>query len=234
MGQEVGQKSAGSGLQAPMLAGADLRDRRDPRPVIRREIPYRGMVWSVQRDTFDLGEGGVVQREYLEHPGAVIAIPYREVQGRPQILLINQYRHPVGTFEWELPAGLLDVAGEPAQAAAARELAEEVDFVARRWDTLVDFYASPGGMNEALRVFLARDLSAVPAEQRHAREAEERDMPTRWVDLEDAVEAVLGGRVNNAGAVVGVLALSAARERDWATLRPADAPWPQHPSQMTR
>lgn len=113
MGQEVGQKSAGSGLQAPMLAGADLRDRRDPRPVIRREIPYRGMVWSVQRDTFDLGEGGVVQREYLEHPGAVIAIPYREVQGRPQILLINQYRHPVGTFEWELPAGLLDVAGSP-------------------------------------------------------------------------------------------------------------------------
>lgn len=230
----MAEQEPGSGLDAPTMAGADLADRRDPRPVTRREVPYRGMVWSVQRDTIDLGDAGIVQREYLEHPGAVIVIPYREVQGRPQILLINQYRHPVGTFEWELPAGLLDVAGEPAHVAAARELAEEVDLVADRWDTLVDFYASPGGMNEALRVFLARDLREVSAAQRHEREAEELDMPTRWVDLGEAVEAVLAGRINNAGAVVGVLALAAARERDWATLRPADVPWPQHPSQMSR
>lgn len=230
----MAEQGSGSGLDAPTLPGAELVDRRDPRPVTQREVPYAGMIWSVRRETIDLGDAGIVQREYLEHPGAVIAIPYREVDGRPQILLINQYRHPVGTFEWELPAGLLDVAGEPAHLAAARELAEEVDLVAASWDTLVDFYASPGGMNEALRVFLARDLQAVPPEQRHEREAEELGMPTRWVDLEEAVEAVLGGRVNNAGAVVGILALAAARARDWRTLRPADAPWPQHPSQMTR
>lgn len=218
-----------SGMDAPTLTAADLVDRRDPRRVTDREVPYRGMVWDVRRDTIDLGEAGIVQREYLEHPGAVVAVPYREVGGRPQALLISQYRHPVGTFEWELPAGLLDVAGEAPNVAIARELAEEADLVAQTWHVLADFYASPGGMNEALRIFLARDLSAVPTAERHQREAEELGMPTRWVDLEDAVQAALSGRINNAGAVVGVLALSAARERNWSTLRPADAPWPQHP-----
>ncbi len=220
---------ASTGLDAPTIGGAELADRHEPRPVTRRETPYRGMVWDVQRDTIDLGAAGIVRREYLEHPGAVIAIPYREVESRPQVLMINQYRHPVGTFEWELPAGLLDVRGEPAYLAAARELAEEVDLVAATWHVLADFYASPGGMNEALRIYLACDLSAVPASERHTRDAEELDMPTAWVDLDEAVMAALSGRINNAGAVVGVLALSAARDRGWSTLRPVDVSWPQHP-----
>nr|WP_040563133.1 NUDIX hydrolase [Kineosphaera limosa] len=216
------------------MPGHELVDRHDPRPVRRREVPFTGMVWAVQRDTFDLGEGGVVTREYLEHPGAVITAPYREVQGRPQLLFIQQYRHPVGTYEWELPAGLLDVAGEDPHAAAIRELAEEVDLTAAQWHVVADFYASPGGMNEALRIYLARDLAAVPPEQRHQREAEELGMPTAWVDLEDAVAAALSGRINNAGVVVGVLAVEAARARGFATLRAADVPWPQHPSNQAR
>ncbi len=224
----------GVGMGAATLPADGLHDRPDPRPVSQREVRYRGMVWDVHRDTVDLGAAGVVQREYLEHPGAVVAAPYREVGGRAQLLLINQYRHPVGTREWELPAGLLDVAGEDPWRAAARELGEEVDLAAETWHVVADFYASPGGMNEALRIYLARDLRPLPVAQRHERDAEELDMPTHWVDLEDAVAAALSGRINNAAAVIGVLAVDAARARDWSTLRPADTPWPQHPQHMSR
>lgn len=226
--------SAGSGLDAALLPAEQLADRRDPRPVTARETPYRGMIWDVRRDSVDLGAAGVVQREYLEHPGAVVIAPYREVDGRAQVLMISQYRHPVGTFEWELPAGLLDVDGEPPLGAAQRELAEEVDLTASTWHVLADFYGSPGGMNEALRIYLARDLAAVPVGQRHEREAEELGMPCYWVELADAVAAALDGRINNAAAVVGVLALEAAAARDWSTLRAGGAPWPQHPRYAPR
>lgn len=221
-------------LGAPTLGVEQLVDRRQPRPALRREVPYRGMIWDVQRDSFDLGDAGVVTREYLEHPGAVIIAPYREVGGRPQLLMIQQYRHPVGTYEWELPAGLLDVEGEDPHAAAVRELCEEVDLTAQTWHVVADFYASPGGMNEALRIYLARELAAVPQADQHEREAEELGMPTAWVDLEHAVAAALSGRINNPGAVVGSLAIEAARSRDFTTLRPADVPWPQHPRNQAR
>ena len=145
------------------------------------------------------------------------------------MLLIRQYRHPVQAFLWELPAGLLDVDGEPPHQAAARELAEEADLVADRWHTLVDWYNSPGGMNEAIRVYLARDLGEVPEADRHDRDGEELGMLTTWVDLTLARDAVLAGRIHNPTAVVGLLAAAAARDQGWDTLRPAAAPWPEHP-----
>jgi ADP-ribose pyrophosphatase len=208
-------------------AGEPLADLFAPRPVIRSELVHHGMVWDVVRDTVDLGPGGVVRREYLRHPGAVGVLALDE---RDRVLLLRQYRHPVRMQLWELPAGLLDVDGEEPLAAARRELAEEADLSAREWSVLLDWFNSPGGMDEALRVYLARDLSVVPHVDRHAREHEELDMVARWVPLDEARDAVLGGRLHNPTAVVGVLAACAARDQGWATLRPADAPWPEHPS----
>ena len=101
------------------------------------------------RDTVDLGEGGVVQREYVQHTGAVGILALDE-DGR--VLFVEQYRHPVGMTLWELPAGLLDVRGELPLRAAQRELAEEADLRAGRWDLLIDWFNSPGGMTEALRL----------------------------------------------------------------------------------
>jgi ADP-ribose pyrophosphatase len=199
-----------------------LADVPGPRPVTHTQTVYRGYVWDVVRDTVDLGAGGVVHREYLRHPGAV-AVLAMDDEGR--VALIHQYRHPVRMLLWELPAGLLDVAGEPPLEAARRELGEEADLQARRWDVLVDWFNSPGGMDEALRVYLARDLSEVPPDQRHVREAEEHGMPVRWTTLDDARDAILAGRVHNPTAVVGLLAACAARETGWTSLRPADTPW---------
>ena len=216
-------------LEALVVPGADLTDRLDRLPVLDTEVVFEGAVWDVRRDTVDLGDAGQVRREYVDHPGAFCIVALRESGGRDQVLLIQQYRHPVGAFEWELPAGLLDVAGEPPWVGAARELHEEADLAAGTWHVLIDYYGSPGGLSEALRVFLARDLTGVPRAERFTREGEEHGMPVCWVDLDEAHEAVLAGRVHNPGAVIGILTAHAARARDWAALRPRDAPWPEHP-----
>jgi 8-oxo-dGTP pyrophosphatase MutT (NUDIX family) len=214
-------------LGAPTARTAELVDRLERRPVEASERVFDGMIWHVVRDTVDLGDGGTVRREYVQHPGAVCIVA---LDDRDRVLLIQQYRHPVGAFEWELPAGLLDVPGEPPWEAAARELHEEADLEAARWDVLMDYYASPGGVSEALRIFLARDLSDVPHDDRHSREGEELGMPVRWVDLDEAHEAVLRGQLHNPGALIGILAAHAARARGWSALRPHDTGWPEHPA----
>jgi 8-oxo-dGDP phosphatase len=208
-------------------SGEPVQDLFAPREVLRHEAVYEGLVWDVVRDEVDLGEAGVVRREYVDHPGAVGVLA---LDGEGRVLVIRQYRHPVGMELWELPAGLLDVAGEGPLEAAGRELAEEADLRAGRWDVLVDWFNSPGGMTEALRLYLARDVRPVPEAERHVREAEEHGMPVRWVPLDELRDAVLTGRVHNPALVIGVLTACAARDQDWRPLRPADAPWPEHPA----
>jgi ADP-ribose pyrophosphatase len=129
----------------------------------------------------------------------------------------------VGRRLQELPAGLLDHPGEPALAAAQRELAEEAGLAAGSWHVLVDVLTTPGMSDEAIRVFLARDVSEV---HRDVQAHEEADMTSSWHPLDELVQQVLDGRLENAMAAIGVLAADRARRDGWAPLRPADAPWP--------
>jgi 8-oxo-dGDP phosphatase len=163
----------------------------------------------------------------VQHPGAVGVLVLDDAD---RVLLVHQYRHPVGMTLWELPAGLLDVDGEPPWLAAQRELAEEADLRAGQWYTLIDWLLSPGGTSEAFRCYLARDVSSVPDADLHTREGEEHEMPSAWFPLDDVRDAVLAGRLHNPSLVVGVLAACAARDAGWSTLRPVDAPWPEHPT----
>lgn len=183
-----------------------LSDRMIPRKVIRHEVIHTGMVWDLVADEVDLGHTQV-RREYINHPSAVAVIATRRHEGRQQVLLIRQYRHPVRADLWEPPAGLLDIAGEDLQVAAARELAEEADLVADSWEMLVDYCTSPGGSDEGIRIFHARNVHA--SESTFQRVAEEAEIETRWFYLEDVVSAILAGRIHNPSTVVGVLALAA-------------------------
>ncbi|WP_430866923.1 NUDIX domain-containing protein [Demequina aurantiaca] len=199
-----------------------LADTYAPRPVTANTTVFEGRVWNVDSDDIDLGEAGRVTRDYVAHTGAVAIIALNE---RGEIYLVHQYRHPVRSELWEPPAGLLDVEGEALQAAAARELYEEADLRASTWHTLIDFYTSPGGSSEAIRVFLARGISEVPVAERHVREDEEADMGGRWVPLDDVLKAIALGDVACPPLLVGAFALDAAVRANWSTLRPADAPW---------
>lgn len=214
-------------LGAPVGDRADLVDVVGASPVLDTEVPFEGMIFDVRRDRVDLGPGGVVVREYIQHPGAVVVVALREVDGVDHVLLIRQYRHPAGAHLWELPAGLLDVADEDPRDAAARELHEETDLAAGRWDVLIDYIASPGAFPEPVRIFLARDLTEVADHEQHERTGEELTLRPMWFSLDEAHAAALAGQVNNSAALVGILAAHAARARGWETLRQSDAPWPE-------
>jgi ADP-ribose pyrophosphatase len=193
------------------------------------EKVYQGRIWDVVSDTFQLSESGdALTRDYIDHPGAVAVLPMNE---EGQILLLKQYRHPVGMDLWEVPAGLLDIEGEGFVEGAARELAEEADLAAATWNVLADVFNSPGSSSEAIRIYLARDLTEVPHHERHERTDEEAEIEFHWISLDDAVASGLDGRLHNPSAVVGILATAAARAAGYEGLRPADAPWPAHPSQ---
>lgn len=181
---------------------------------------FEGKIWDIRQDVFEYGDAQLT-REYVDHTGAVAVLV---LDDHDHVLLIKQYRHPVGTRDWEIPAGLLDQPNERPLVGAQRELAEEVDLVAARWDLLVDFATSPGGSNELLRVYLARGVSAAPSA--FEREEEEADLEKRWVPLDDAVDAVLARTVSNSILSIAVLAAHASRARGWASLGDADAAWP--------
>jgi 8-oxo-dGDP phosphatase len=191
-------------------------------PVVASAGQYRGKIINVRTDTIRVPGGTTAEREVIEHPGAVGVVALDE-DGR--VLMIRQYRHPVGRLLWELPAGLRDVAGEPTAQAARRELLEETGYRARRWHVLADYFSSPGIITERLRVFLARDLEEVPeADRDFVPENEEAHLILDWVPLEQAVSLVLAGELHNGVAVVGLLAAHAARQDGFAELRDADAP----------
>ncbi|CAN5222692.1 NUDIX hydrolase [soil metagenome] len=191
--------------------------------VIVSERVYEGKVWDIRSERFEYN-GAELTREFVDHTGAV-AIMAMDDEGR--VLLIKQYRHPIRHREWELPAGLLDIAGEDPLIGAQRELAEEADLAASEWHVLTDFMTSPGGSNEALRVYLARGVTTVAPFDRHD---EEVDIETRWVALDDVVSAVLARDIQNSILAIAALAAAAARDRGWVTLSDANAPWTRHPS----
>lgn len=203
----------------------DLRDEPTSVEVLESTREFEGRVWDIRRERFSIA-GAEVVRDFVDHTGAVAVLALDE---RDRVLLIQQYRHPVRTRDWELPAGLLDMAGEDYLAAAKRELAEEADLVAERWDVLTDIFVSPGGSTETIRIFLARGVSAAP--DVFVRTEEEAEIAVRWVALDDAVDAVLARDLQNAPLCIAVLAAHAGRARGWSKLAPADSPWPQHPGE---
>jgi ADP-ribose pyrophosphatase len=187
---------------------------------------FAGRVVSIVSDEIALPGGESSVRDYVVHPGAV-AVAALDDEGR--IVLLRQYRHPVRAELWELPAGLLDVEGEPALLTAHRELWEEADLRASEWHVLADLLTSPGGSDEAIRVYLARGLTTAPGEERHTREAEEAVMTVERVGLDTAVGMVFDGTIQNATCAAGVLAVARVRDDGFTGLRPADVRWEARP-----
>lgn len=210
-----------SGPDGPVRHGYAVRSSREV---------YRGRVFGMRADQVEMPGGRVAVREVVVHPGAVVVAALDEAD---RLVMVHQYRHPVRRHLFELPAGLLDVDGEPAVVAAERELYEEVHLRAGRWHLIADLFSSPGMTDEAVRVYLARDLTPVPEAERFVADGdEEADMRVHRIGLDTAVAMVFAGELTNAATVAGVLAVARLRDTGWpeSSLRPPDSPWPARPA----
>ncbi|MFG3499426.1 NUDIX domain-containing protein [Streptomyces sp. NPDC047928] len=203
-----------------------IRDTPEEWQVTRTATPFRGNKTSVRTDDVVMPDGTVVRRDYQVHPGSVAVLA---LDDEDRVVVLRQYRHPVRQKLWEIPAGLLDVPGENPLHAAQRELYEEAHVKAGEWHVLTDVYTTPGGCDEAVRIFLARGLSEADGDRFEVAE-EEADMELARVPLAELARGVLAGELHNNCLVVGVLSVLAARAAGgFDTLRPAEAPWPARP-----
>jgi 8-oxo-dGDP phosphatase len=186
------------------------------------ETLYTGKIFALRRDQVRMPGGRDVVREVVEHFGAVAIVA---MDDHNNIALVYQYRHAIGRRLWELPAGLLDVGGEPAHLTAARELKEEAGLQAATWQVLVDLDSTPGFSDESVRVYLATGLTEIDRPEAHDEEA---DMTLQWYPLADAAHQVLSGKIVNAIAVAGILAAHAV-STGFSQARPVDSPWQDKP-----
>lgn len=195
--------------------------------VTASERLYRGAIFALRADEITMPGGGSARREVVEHFGAVAIVPVDE---RGRVVLVHQYRHPLGRRLWEVPAGLLDVPGERPVETARRELAEEAGVAAREWSVLTDVAGSPGMSDEVVRVYLAGGITAVSRGE-SAEDNEESDLTISRFPLDEAVGMVLSGEIVTAHTVAGVLAARMVRDGA-ATARPVDTAWRDRPTRF--
>jgi 8-oxo-dGTP pyrophosphatase MutT (NUDIX family) len=182
-----------------------LADRPEDWPVVRSSDLHRDD-WVVALRADWLQRPGhrddePFKRLVLEHPGAVVVLAVDEEQ---RVFCLWQYRHPARRRFVELPAGLLDVAGEDPLEAARRELREEAGLEASDWTALTTTYSSPGISSELLHYFVARGLSVVDLAD-FVAEHEEADMQTGWVPAADLLAAAVDGTLGDAHTVIALL-----------------------------
>jgi ADP-ribose pyrophosphatase len=202
--------------EARELAAPELTDEPVTWPIVSHEVRARGYVSDFVHDEVRTPSDELMGRQYVLHPGAVGVIAWDDAD---RIAVVRQYRHPVG-FR-------LDHDDEVALEAARRELAEEAQLAAGRWQVLVDIFTTPGACQEGLRIFLARDLGPAALPEGFVAHGEEAHMELTWARRADLVDAILGGRLQNPTMVAGVLALETARlSGRLDALRAPDAPWP--------
>src|SRR6202166_4066256 len=164
--------------------------------VLRSKIIYNGPVFGIRRDEL-LEPGGVrTTREMITHSGSVVVLP---VLADGRVLLIRQYRHAAKTFLWELVAGRIDE-GESPRKAAARELIEETGYRARRFRIFLDFFPSPGFLEEKMYVLLAEGLT-----QGQAQPEEDEKIESRAYDRKELEQMIQKRVIRDGKTIAGLL-----------------------------
>jgi ADP-ribose pyrophosphatase len=147
---------------------------------------FTGRVFTVQVESITLPKGHKLDAEIVRHPGSVVIVP---ITATGEIILARQYRHAIGRYTWELPAGSLKV-GEDPRKAAARECQEEIGQVPGRLDLLGSFFPTPGYCDEEMHFFLAAELRA-PREEDRATPDEDEDIEPRPFSVK-SIRAMIG------------------------------------------
>ena len=193
MGETLGETSGKLGRRLPEANG--FRQ-------LAESLIHKGHVWNVAVGTFASPTGDVFERDLIRSPGAVGVVPLLYRDGVPTVMFVKQYRPPLDRVVLEIPAGVRDVVDEPTEVTAARELAEEVGLKAASMEYLTHYYTSAGMTDSILHLYLATDLTVVPAA---AHGPEEEHMETLELPLADAVAMVVRGEIHDAKTVIGLL-----------------------------
>ena len=170
-------------------------------PIVPREITtiFKGRIFTVQVETLTLPKGGELKAEIIRHPGSVVIVP---LTGEGEIVLVRQYRAPLGRWAWELPAGSLKPGEDPEQAAA-RECHEEIGLVPARLERLGAFYPTPGYCDEEMHFYRATGLRA-PHGDEIAHPDEDEDIEAQAF-TPDAIRAMIAtGAVIDLKTVAGL------------------------------
>jgi ADP-ribose pyrophosphatase len=169
--------------------------------VLSSEVVYQGPLFRVLHDKLVEPGGRENERDVIRHNGSVVilAIDNSKSRKNPWIVMERQYRHAANQFLWELPAGKID-AGELPLAGAKRELAEETGYRAKKWRPLVEYYASPGFLGEAMKVFLAEGLRAGDTHWDG-----DEDIELRLVKLADVLKMIEKGTIQDGKTLTSVL-----------------------------
>lgn len=171
-------------------------DSPQPERVLESTRLYDGRIMALRVDTVLMPNGREATREIVEHAPVVAVVPVDE---NGDVVLVRQYRLATGDVMLEVPAGLVDE-GEEIEAAAQRELQEEIGYRAGHLERLAGFFVSPGFCTEFIHVFLALGL-----EQSDLNADEDEDITVERVPLTEAVRLVETGQIADAKTIVGIL-----------------------------
>ena len=165
-------------------------------------LVHQGYIWHVAVATFEAPDGELFERDVIRSPGAVGVIPLLYDDGVATIVFVRQYRGPLDRYVLEIPAGMRDIADEPPEVTAERELIEEAGLSAGRLEFLTHFYTSAGMTDSMLHIYLATELVDV---ERDVHGPEESHMEVVRLPLAEAVDMVVRGEIHDAKTVIGLL-----------------------------
>lgn len=157
---------------------------------------YEGRIFNMAVEKVVLPNGVVKEREVVRHPGAAAMVPLFD---DGNVALIKQYRHAVGEFLWEVPAGTLEPNESPL-ACARRELVEETGFEAKGLVKVAKILPAPGYTDECIHIFLATGLT--PAEQQLD---DDEVLEVRPTPFDRAIEMIKEGKIQDAKTITGLL-----------------------------
>lgn len=163
---------------------------------LNSKVVFKGNLLNVFADKVELPNGKVASREYIKHPGAVAVVPITQ---EGNIVLVRQYRYPIGNVLLEVPAGKLDKGEEP-DICALRELEEETGYVAKSIKKIASIYTTPGFTDEVIHLYIAENLTL---SNPHPDEDEFLDVEI--YSKEEIKTMIADGRINDAKSMLALL-----------------------------
>ena len=158
---------------------------------------YKGIIIRVEKDHVRLENGVETYRESVRHRNAVAVVA---IDDEKHLLMVEQYRYPIGRKLVELPAGLIDEGEEPLEAAK-RELEEETGYGAEDWQLLTEFYPSGGVHDEKIYIYLARKITEVTKPHLDGDEI----LTSHKILFADLLKKVQNGEIQDGKTIIGVL-----------------------------